>query len=237
MWWFIAGATSVLAIQIIIACIKAPLIEDEEFVEKEKELRGNMSNYFKVVGTVVEKPSIKYHAFDIDFYNIELVVKKSSGKEESLACLVPSGFTKDIEVGQRIGVIGELRSRNGREDENQKVVVELFSNAVFYDVENMQDMNTASYSGRLVKKHFKYTKAGKPVYIGVLVRDRMDVDRPDAIPCVFFNELALDLCEQPIGTEINVNGKVVSRMVWNSTGNTWRVHEVYVSDYDIVGGD
>lgn len=193
-----------------------------------------MSNYYKIVGTITECPNVRYHAFDRDFYAIDVCAERLSGKTDTVTCLIPDGLTQEVKVGQRIGVIGELRSRNGRDGERQKIVVELFSNAVFYDVEHMQDMNTVSYSGRVVKKHFKYTKNGTPMCVCVLVKDREGVDRPDAIPCVFFEANALDMWEVDTHTEVEVKGRAVCRTVGSSTcSDTWKVHEVYVSEHEI----
>lgn len=40
MWWFIAGAVTVIVIQMIIAFITAPLIEDEESLKRKEESKS-----------------------------------------------------------------------------------------------------------------------------------------------------------------------------------------------------
>lgn len=37
MWWYIAGVVTVIAIQMIIAFITAPLMEDEESLKRKEE--------------------------------------------------------------------------------------------------------------------------------------------------------------------------------------------------------
>ena len=178
-----------------------------ERCEEQHPVKGIFSDFNKavVVGTLKDEPTPSV----LDgFYDAQLIVERISGIVDNVPVLFPSfPGMNELHKGVKVSVAGEFCSRNTK-DINGKTHLKLFLRAntvhVFSD---KADTNALYMDGCICKPPvFRTIPAGCEI-VDVLLA----VDGKNYIPCIAWWGLAREISSYPVGTQIQVYGRVQSR--------------------------
>ena len=169
-------------------------------------------NRIKLSG-VITSDFVKSHtSFGEQFYSFTISCERTSGKFDILRCIISEVLLPDnIGITDMICVNGEIRTRNV-EDENGKKHMEVF---VF--VKNIEDY--PGYDTNYVEGHFyicsktdvRETPLGRTLIDFIGASNRENSDKSDYIPTIAWGRGATRIAAMPIGTEIDIVGRLQSR--------------------------
>ena len=162
---------------------------------------------------VITSDFVKSHtSFGEQFYSFTIGSKRTSGNLDVLRCIISEALLPDnIGINDKICVNGEIRTRNV-EDENGKKHTEVF---VF--VKNIEDYpghDTNYVEGNFYicrKTDVRETPLGRTVIDFTCASNRENSDKSDYIPTIAWGRSATRIAAMPIGTEIDVVGRLQSR--------------------------
>ena len=169
-------------------------------------------NRIRLAG-VITSDFVKSHtSFGEQFYSFTISCERTSGKFDILRCVISEVLLPDnIGIADMICVNGEIRTRNV-EDENGKKHTEVF---VF--VKNIEDY--PGYDTNYVEGHFyicsktdvRETPLGRTLIDFIGASNRENSDKSDYIPTIAWGRGATRIAAMPIGTEIDIVGRLQSR--------------------------
>ena len=87
---------------------------------------ANKNNSAKVAGVVVTKP-IKYTCYGKVFYAFDLCVKRMSGTEDLIPVNMPVVLREELNFGDEICLIGQIRTYNKVLDGKCRLIVAFFA--------------------------------------------------------------------------------------------------------------
>ena len=169
-------------------------------------------NKIRLAG-VITSDFVKSHtSFGEQFYSFTISCERTSGKFDVLRCIISEVLLPDnMGIADMICVNGEIRTRNV-EDEKGKRHTEVF---VF--VKNIEDY--PGHDTNHVEGHFyicrktdvRETPLGRTVIDFTCASNRENSDKSDYIPIIAWGRSATRIAAMPIGTEIDVVGRLQSR--------------------------
>ena len=169
-------------------------------------------NKIRLAG-VVASDFVKSHiSFGEQFYSFTISCERASGKFDVLRCVISEVLLPDnMGITDMICINGEIRTRNV-EDENGKKHTEVF---VF--VKNIEDY--PGHDTNYVEGHFyicsktdiRETPLGRVLIDFIGASNRENSDKSDYIPTIAWGRSATRVAAMPIGTEIDVVGRLQSR--------------------------
>ena len=119
-------------------------------------------NKIRLDGKVATEPEFSHECKGEKFYKLFLEVGRKSEVVDTFPCMVPEVFLKDFEVGECIGINGEIRTRNNHSEGNRKVEIYVFVLGV-YDYEG-QDSNSVELEGYVCKEPiYRETPLGRAI--------------------------------------------------------------------------
>ena len=169
-------------------------------------------NKIRLAG-IITSDFVKSHtSFGEQFYSFTISCERTSGKFDVLRCVISEVLLPDnLGITDMICVNGEIRTRNV-EDENGKKHTE-----VFIFVKSIEDY--PGYDTNYVEGHFyicsktdvRETPLGRVLIDFVGASNRENSDKSDYIPTIAWGRGAARGAAMPIGTEIDIVGRLQSR--------------------------
>lgn len=199
-----------------------------------------MSDSIKISGTVIGNPKYSHEIVGERFYTTFVAVKRWSGAQDVLPCVIPEVFVGKFYDGCNISVLGSVRTRNELLD-NGKTKLHVF---VFVE-ETLEytghDENSVRLHGYVCKTPiYRETPLGKEIADTIIGVNR-DCQKSYYIPCIFWKRNALRASMLPVGSKIELNGMLQSREYvkrFDDGGTETRVaYELSVFSMKITGGE
>ena len=162
---------------------------------------------------VITSDFVKSHiSFGEQFYSFTISSQRKSGKSDILRCIISEALLPgNMGINDKICVNGEIRTRNV-EDENGKKHTEVF---VFVKgIEDYPGHDTNYVEGNFYicrKTDVRETPLGRVLINFTCVSNRENSDKSDYIPTIAWGRSATRVAATPIGTEIDVVGRLQSR--------------------------
>ena len=85
------------------------------------------NNRAYVAGTVISEPKFSHEVLGEKFYDVMLDVRRLSDRSDEIPVTVSDRLTSGMHTGDRIGVLGQLRSYNKQCDGRSKLVLRVFA--------------------------------------------------------------------------------------------------------------
>lgn len=205
-------------------------------------MKINDNNVVALKGEVISDFQFSHEVFGEGFYLFDLKVERCSAVVDILPILVSERLinVKESAIGARVIINGELRSYSKQSGEYRKVILTVFVK----EIENVEetaefDCNEIKLCGFLCKQPvYRKTSLSKMEITDFILAVNRPYGKKDYIPCICWERNARFLAMQPIGTEIEIEGRFQSReykkLIGEGEYETRTAFEVSVGKLEVV---
>ncbi len=169
------------------------------------------NNIVRLVGTAAGRPSLSHESRGEAFYRLPLCVRRLSGAEDELPLLLRRRQLEALELceADKLAVCGELRSFNNRSGEGPRLLISVFVRTI--SLCDGEDDNFVRLRGALCRPpRLRRTPLGREICDLMLAVNR-SYGRSDYLPCICWGRLARNMADQPVGTALQLTGRIQSR--------------------------
>ncbi len=180
-------------------------------MENKKE-----NNIVKLAGKIVGLPTITHEIEGEKFWEFPLEVKRLSGVSDTLPVTVPEKILElsklTLEKGKSVLVEGELRSYNKLIGERSKLIISTFAKDIKeIDLSSVNDENYIYLNGFICKPPiYRITPFNREICDAILAVNRKNF-KSDYLPLISWGRNAKYLENLPVGTNIDIEGRIQSR--------------------------
>ena len=174
-------------------------------------MNTNTTNKVVLTGTVIGQPTYSHTVFGENFHIVELSVPRLSGNNDTLPISLSehllSGLVAD---GNKITVVGQLRSYNKLVETHSKLLLTVFVQDVLPCDESINP-NTMELDGYICKAPVYRTTPFNREICDVLLAVNRPYNKSDYIPCIIWGRTARFASTLAVGQHIHIIGRVQSR--------------------------
>lgn len=168
-------------------------------------------------GTILEKPKKQFEIEGESFYEGKLVVERLSETNDILPFTISerllNAYKLNLESGDKVKFIGELRSYNKLVDGKSRLILSFFVKEIDEEVEKDTTTNELSLVGYICKDPvYRTTPFNRQICDVLLAVNRPNFNKSDYIPCILWGRNAKFIQNQPVGTKVNLTGRIQSRV-------------------------
>lgn len=181
---------------------------------------------------------------NIEFNKANLIVNRADGKEDILNIRFKK-FSNPYQDNQEVTLTGNVRSFSSKL-ENGKNKVELYVFTYFdqpeLDANDQEYINHLELEGRICKiESLRKTKSGKH-NIHLILANNLIVSKGSKklnsyIPCIAWEDIAVDLSKLTVNTKLKITGELHSRdykkMLPDGTFEFRVAHEVVINSFEV----
>ena len=174
------------------------------------ELLENNKVYLQ--GEVVSEPTFSHEVLNEGFYNLEISIPRLSGQNDIIPVTISERLlaNSDIKVGQIVALKGQFRSYNKIEENKSKLVLTVFVRELCEADEN-SNPNIIEIYGYICKSPIYRTTPFNREITDVLMAVNRSYNKSDYIPCITWGRNARFVGELPVGTKLEMVGRIQSR--------------------------
>ena len=166
-------------------------------------------NKIVLAGLVTEEPIFSHEAHGERFYRFSLSSSRMSGNCDVLMCTVPEIIKNGINEGNKVKVLGEIRTRNVHENDKNHLEITVFVKEVLLYEE---DENNVELDGFICKEPtYRETPFGRQITDLIVASNRERNYKSDYIPCIAWGRNAIRTSEFNVGTRVKILGRLQSR--------------------------
>lgn len=168
-------------------------------------------NKIKLSGVVATPITLSHEVFGEKFYNFTVISERVSGFKDVIPCIVPETYVEQVTEGEKITVIGTIRTRNVKVSEDKACCeIKVFVNEITeYDIE---DCNEVFIDGFICKEPmYRETPLGRKITDMLVASNRERSNKSDYIPCVTWGRNAIRSSEMQVSNNVVLNGRLQSR--------------------------
>jgi single-stranded DNA-binding protein len=201
------------------------------------------NNSVTIVGTVKSKPEFSHEMYGEGFYNVYLEVPRLSDISDLLPITISERLMTgvDLEIGNKLVVLGQLRSYNKLVDGTNKLILTIFARDVKQDDEEIKNPNQIYLDGFICKRPiYRTTPFGREI-TDMLIAVNRPYNKSDYIPSIAWGRNARYSENLTVGDRIKVWGRIQSREYQKKVNEdeviTRTAYEVSISKMEIVDKD
>ena len=162
-------------------------------------------------GTMAEPPVFSHENHGRRFFAFTLDVPRLSGASDLLPVLAAEDVlaAADLRGGETVRVTGQVRSFNNRRPTGRKLVISVYAETV----EPCGDPpeNSIALTGAICRPPvYRTTPLGREI-CDVMLAVRRRCRRTDHIPCILWGRTAQETALLPVGTVLELYGRLQSR--------------------------
>ena len=163
-------------------------------------------------GKVASEPVFSHEIFDEAFYNLNLAIPRLSGQEDVIPITISDRLLADkkLQIGDLIAIKGQFRSYNKIEDEKSKLILTVFVREIC-DYDQNVNPNTIEIFGYICKSPIYRTTPFNREITDMLMAVNRSYNKSDYIPCITWGRNARFVGSMPVGTKLEVVGRIQSR--------------------------
>ena len=164
-----------------------------------------------LAGAVENAPEFSHKTCGEKFYSFNLITSRKSGTVDIIHCIISEIYAKDIDAGDEIKVIGEIRTRSyGGEGVKRHLDINVFIREVLpYE---HHDVNLVEIQGNTCKEAvYRETQLGRKISDIIIASNREMHNKSDYIPCIAWGRNAIRTACMEVGTNVSVVGRFQSR--------------------------
>lgn len=173
----------------------------------------NENSAATVAGVVVTEPK-KYDCCGEMFYEFNLCVKRLSGAEDLIPVNMPVILRDELNCGDELCLIGQVRTYNKVVDGKSRLIV------VFFALETAEYTGYENYvelTGFFCKPPvLRMTPLGRNICDVQLAVNR-ERGKTDYVPLILWGRTAQHIARLNVGTHVNIIGRLQSRMYQKQT--------------------
>lgn len=168
-----------------------------------------MNNTITVSGSIFGNPEFSHEVYGEKFYNFYIESERTSGKVDTLMCVIPEILIKNLKIGEKNKLIGEIRTRNYWVDGKSHLQVFVFVKEIaeYYKT----DINEVEIVGYIANQPiYRKTPLGREI-TDVLIAHNGKYGKSSYIPTIVWGRNAMKVSDMEVGTKISVKGRLQSR--------------------------
>lgn len=169
------------------------------------------ANFVRLCGKPMAAPLWSHRCRGRDFFLFPLEVCRLSGNRDRLNILLSQDLTPALASlsGRRIRLCGQLRSYNNHRGDGARLVITVLAQEIAPAEED--DDNLVQLTGTLCKPPtLRLTPLGREICDLMLAVNRR-YGRSDYLPCICWGTLAREAADWPVGTQVELTGRLQSR--------------------------
>lgn len=173
----------------------------------------NKNSAAKVAGVVATEPK-KYDCCGEMFYEFDLCVKRLSGAEDLIPVNMPAVIRDEVNYGDELCLIGQVRTYNKVVDGKSRLIVVFFAleKAEYTGYENFVEL-----TGFFCKPPvLRMTPLGRNI-CDVQIAVNRERSKADYIPLILWGRTAQHIARLNVGVHVNVIGRLQSRVYQKQT--------------------
>ena len=173
----------------------------------------NENNVAMVAGVVATEPK-KYDCCGEMFYAFDLSVMRMSGAIDLIPVNMPVVLCNEVNFGDRISLVGQVRTYNKVVDGKSRLIVVFFA----LEIADYTDyINEIELTGFFCKPPVhRTTPLGRDICDVQLAVNR-DRQKSDYIPLIIWGRTARLIARLDVGAHVNVKGRLQSRVYQKQT--------------------
>ena len=167
-----------------------------------------------ISGIICEKPTKQFEVEGESFYEGFLSVERLSQATDTLPFTISEklirAYDVNLEKGEKVKLIGELRSYNKVVEGKSRLILSFFVK----EIAKMEEEagNELSLVGFICKTPvYRTTPFNRQICDVLLAVNRPNFNKSDYIPCIMWGRNAKYIQNQPVGTKVNLTGRIQSR--------------------------
>lgn len=172
----------------------------------------NLCNYAMLRGVLREPPRFSHSSRDERFYQFALDVGRLSGAVDTIHIIARQTLLETLapDGGEKICVVGELRSFNNKSGVGARLVITVFARELRLD--DGPDENTIELRGVLCKPpNYRVTPMGREI-CDLMLAVRRRYGRSDYLPCIAWGASAREAADWSVGSGVRLSGRIQSRI-------------------------
>ena len=178
------------------------------------------NNKLQLVGTVVKEPIYTHEVFGEGFYETVVAVPRLSEQKDYIPITISDRLLArhEVQVGDKINLVGQFRSYNKMEGEKSKLLLTAFVRDLLPIDENITP-NTIEITGYICKPPIYRTTPFKREICDVLIAVNRAYNKTDYIPCIMWGRNARFVQNMKVGEKLTVIGRIQSRTYIKNLGD------------------
>ncbi|MDE6471401.1 MAG: single-stranded DNA-binding protein [Clostridia bacterium] len=177
------------------------------------------NNKLQLIGTVVKEPIYTHEVFGEGFYETVVAVPRLSEQKDYIPITISDRLLArhEVQVGDKINLVGQFRSYNKLEGEKSKLLLTAFVRDLLPIDENVTP-NTIEITGYICKPPIYRTTPFKREICDVLIAVNRAYNKSDYIPCIMWGRNARFVQNMKVGEKLTVVGRIQSRTYVKNLG-------------------
>lgn len=170
------------------------------------------NNTVRITGTIVEGCVFSHEVYGEGFYTFRISSERLSDKADILPVTVSERLIDRelLQVGAKVDIVGQLRSYNNYAGKKNRLVLTIFSREIHL-TETIEAENEIFLNGFICKPPiYRKTPFGREIS-DILVAVNRAYHKSDYIPCIAWGRNARYITNLPVGSNIQIWGRVQSR--------------------------
>lgn len=172
-----------------------------------------LNNNVELWGKVKTSPEYSHTVIGENFYEFTLEVPRLSESSDIIPITISEKlFTKDdLKPDTVIAVSGQFRSYNKLIENKSKLMLTVFVREII-PVDTNKNPNVINLKGFLCKEPIFRTTPFKREICDILLAVNRAYNKSDYIPCIAWGRNARFVKNLPVGTKIDIEGRIQSRV-------------------------
>ena len=178
------------------------------------------NNKLQLVGTVVKEPIYTHEVFGEGFYETVVAVPRLSEQKDYIPITISDRLLArhEVQVGDKINLVGQFRSYNKMEGEKSKLLLTAFVRDLL-PIDESVTPNTIEITGYICKPPIYRTTPFKREICDVLIAVNRAYNKSDYIPCIMWGRNARFVQNMKVGEKLTVIGRIQSRTYVKNLGD------------------
>ena len=194
-----------------------------------------LNNNVELWGKVTSNPEFSHAVLGENFYEFNLEVPRLSDSSDTISEKL---FAKDdLKIDTVVGVSGQFRSYNKLVEGKSKLMLTVFVREII-PVETNKNPNIINLKGFLCKEPIFRTTPFKREICDILLAVNRAYNKSDYIPCIAWGRNARFVKNLPVGTKIDIEGRIQSRVYQKKISEEETVnktaYEISISKVSII---
>ncbi len=177
------------------------------------------NNKLQLVGTVVKEPIYTHEVFGEGFYETVVAVPRLSEQKDFIPITISDRLLvrHEVQVGNKINLVGQFRSYNKIEGEKSKLLLTAFVRDLL-PMDETVTPNSIEITGYICKPPIYRTTPFKREICDVLIAVNRAYNKSDYIPCIMWGRNARFVQNMKVGDKLAVVGRIQSRTYVKNLG-------------------
>ncbi len=197
------------------------------------------NNEVRLWGKIVSTPVYSHSVIDEKFYEFNLEVPRLSDSSDVIPITISEKLllNQDFSLNNLVALSGQFRSYNKLVDGKSKLMLTVFVRELL-EVDTSVNPNIIILKGYLCKQPIFRTTPFKREITDILLAVNRAYNKSDYIPAIAWGRNARFVKDMPVGTKLEIEGRIQSRLYQKKISETENVekvaYEISISKLNVI---